>query len=171
MRLAFIHIGLTSANNISTSEHQMNAFEQITSYLRALYRNESLQFIVISRKKIVLTPQKTQCLHYEDQLLRLRREIIAVRCQKLRKHTKTPPSTGCGSFSAGDRKIVVWCRFNAGSYRDGNVQPPLKQTAPRLAKKLICFYVKRTKFPSKPSRCTVRRLCNVILPSTFRSSK
>jgi len=57
---------------------RLNAFEQMASYLQALYRNESLQFIVILRKKKVLTSQKTQCLHYEDQLLRLRREIIAV---------------------------------------------------------------------------------------------
>jgi len=73
----------------------------MTSYLQALYRNDSLQFIIILRQKKVFTSQKTQCLHYEDQLLRLRSEIIAVRCHKLRKHTKTPPSSGSGSCSAG----------------------------------------------------------------------
>ena len=90
--------------------HGATITDKMASYLQALHRNDSLQFFVILRKKEkVLNSQKTQCLHYEDQLLRLRREIIAVRCQKLRKHTKTP-STGCESLSVGDTTLAVRCK-------------------------------------------------------------
>jgi len=77
MRFAFINI--TPADNITISEHQtpcvwtndVISAGVVPQWQAAIHRN-------FKPKKKKFLPRRKQCLHYEDQLLRLRREIIAV---------------------------------------------------------------------------------------------